>query len=98
MATNESNRDIDFLKDVTLEVRVEFGRCSLTLKEMLRLKKGKVLELDRMIDQPLEIRVNGNLVARGEAVVVNDSYGIRVTEIVSPEEVSLLEGAQGDVL
>ena len=83
-------REIEFLGDVELGVSVEFGRTELTIKQILEMNRGAVYELNRLTDEPLCIRVNGTLVARGEIVVVNDSYGIRVTEVVEPEAVNTL--------
>lgn len=72
-----------FLTDVAMHVTVEFARSKLTVKKTLSLSKGSIVELDKMAGEPLDIRVNGKLVARGEAVIVNDRFGIRVTEIIS---------------
>ena len=75
-----------FLADVTMKVSVEFARTQLTVKRVQELKKGSIIELDKMAGEPLEIRVNGKLMARGEAVIVNDRFGIRVTEIMTPDD------------
>ena len=78
-------KDINFLGDVPLTVTVEFGRSSCSIRKLLGLKASSVVPLEREASEPLEIRANGRLIARGEVVVVNDHYGIRITEIVSPE-------------
>ncbi|MCB0328283.1 MAG: flagellar motor switch protein FliN [Bdellovibrionales bacterium] len=76
---------IEFIKDVSLEIAVELGRTDLPIQRLLKLKKGSVIEMEKLSEEPLDIRVNGKLVARGEAVIVNEMFGIRVTQIVSPE-------------
>jgi flagellar motor switch protein FliN/FliY len=85
---NESSpaRRLDMLLDVPLEVNVELGRTRLTIQDLLQLGPGSVIELDKVAGEALDILVNGRLVARGEAVVVNDKFGIRITDIVSPQE------------
>jgi flagellar motor switch protein FliN len=70
------------MMDIPLEVTVELGRASLTLAEVLALGPGSVVELDRLPGEPLELFANGRLIARGEVVVLNDTFGLRVTEIV----------------
>jgi flagellar motor switch protein FliN/FliY len=74
------------LLDVPLEVNVELGRTRMTIQDLLQLGPGSVVELDKVAGEALDILVNGRLVARGEAVVVNDKFGIRITDIVSPQE------------
>ena len=81
-----STQSLDFMNDVKLEVTVEFARTDVSIREMLQLSKGSVLELQKLAGEPLDIRINGRLVARGEAVIVNDKFGVRVTEVCSPEE------------
>jgi flagellar motor switch protein FliN/FliY len=80
------NRRIDLLLDVPLELSVELGRTRMSIQELLALGPGSVIELDKVAGEPLDILVNDRLVARGEAVVVNDKFGIRITDIVSPAE------------
>ena len=82
----ESSRRLDMLLDVPLEVNVELGRTRMTIQDLLTLGPGSVIELDKVAGEALDILVNGRLVARGEAVVVNDKFGIRITDIVSPQE------------
>jgi len=81
-----SARRLDMLLDVPLEVNVELGRTRLTIQDLLQLGPGSVIELDKVAGEALDILVNGRLVARGEAVVVNDKFGVRITDIVSPQE------------
>ncbi len=85
-AGGESSRRLDMLLDVPLEVNVELGRTRMTIQDLLQLGPGSVIELDKVAGEALDILVNGRLVARGEAVVVNDKFGIRITDIVSPQE------------
>ncbi|ABC81138.1 flagellar motor switch FliN [Anaeromyxobacter dehalogenans 2CP-C] len=82
----DSTRRLDLLLDVPLEVNVELGRTRMTIQDLLQLAPGSVIELDKVAGEPLDILVNGRLVARGEAVVVNDKFGVRITDIVSPQE------------
>ncbi len=82
----EGNRRLDMLLDVPLEVGVELGRTRMTIQDLLQLGPGSVVELDKVAGEALDILVNGRLVARGEAVVVNDKFGVRITDIVSPQE------------
>ncbi|NAZ84217.1 flagellar motor switch protein FliN [Kineococcus sp. R8] len=77
-------RTMDLLRDVQMDVTVELGRTSMTVQDLLSLQPGSVVELDRAAGSPADILVNGQLIARGEVVVVDEDYAIRVTEIVTP--------------
>lgn len=77
---------LELLLDVPLDLSVELGRTRMTIQDLLGLGPGSVIELDKIAGEPLDILVNGRLVARGEAVVVNDKFGVRITDIVSPSE------------
>jgi flagellar motor switch protein FliN len=79
-------QNLDFILDIPLKVTVELGRTTLIIKDLLQLGQGSVLELDKLAGEPLEILVNGKLVAKGEVVVVNEKFGIRLTDIISPIE------------
>lgn len=79
-------RNLDLIMDVPLEFTVVLGKSKRTIKDILSLGAGSVVELDKMTDEPLEILVNGKLVAEGEVVVINESFGIRITNIMSKEE------------
>jgi len=79
-------RSVEFLLDVPLQVTVELGRTRMRIADLLRLAKGSIIELDKLAGEPLDVRVNGQLVARGEAVVVNDKFGIRLSDVLSPTE------------
>ncbi len=79
-------QNLDFILDIPLKVSVELGRTQVVIKDLLQLGQGSVLELDKLAGEPLEVLVNGKLVARGEVVVVNEKFGIRLTDIMSPLE------------
>jgi len=86
---NESNGQIgnmDMILDIPLSVSVELGRARMIVKDLLQLSQGAVVELEKLAGEPMEILVNGRLIARGEAVVVNDKFGVKLTDIVSPTE------------
>ena len=78
--------DLNFILDIPLEVSVELGRGKMLINELLQLGQGSIIELTKLAGEPLEILVNQKLVARGEVVVVNDKFGIRITDIISPTE------------
>ncbi|MDY6971185.1 MAG: flagellar motor switch protein FliN [Thermodesulfobacteriota bacterium] len=78
--------NIDFILDIPLEIAVEVGRARMLISELLKLGQGSVVELSKMAGETLDIMANQTLIARGEVVVTNDKYGIRLTEIVSPME------------
>ena len=80
------SRRLELLLDVPLELSVELGRTRMSIQELLGLGPGSVIELDKVAGEPLDILINDRLVARGEAVVVNDKFGVRITDIVSPAE------------
>jgi flagellar motor switch protein FliN/FliY len=79
-------RDLDFILDIPLDVSAELGRTRLLINELLQLGQGSVVELNKLAGEPLEVYVNGKLVARGEAVVINEKFGVRLTDIISPIE------------
>ena len=81
-----SARSIEFLLDVPLDVAVEIGRCRMLVHDLLQLGQGAVVELDKLAGEPLDVLINNRLIARGEAVVVNERFGLRLTEIISPIE------------
>ena len=85
-ANGQTPLDLDFILDIPLHVRVEVGRTRLMIQELLQLGKGSVIELNKLLGEPFEVLVNDKLVARGEIVVVNDRFGIRLTDIISPNE------------
>lgn len=77
---------LDFLGDVPLQISIELGRTNLTIGELVSLRRGAVVELDKLAGELVDVLANGMLIARGEVVVVNDYFSVRVTEIVSEEE------------
>ena len=79
-------RNLDLILDIPLTVSVELGRSKLLINDLLQLGQGSVIELTKLVGEPLEVLVNNKLVARGEVVVVNDKFGVRLTDIVSPLE------------
>lgn len=83
-ADNES--DIDMIMDIPVQLSVELGRTRLTIKNILQLGQGSVVELDGLAGEPMDIYVNGYLIAQGEVVVVEEKYGIRVTDIITPSD------------
>ncbi len=78
--------NLDVILDVPLSLTLEVGRTRLSIRELLKLTQGSVIELDRVAGEPLDVMINGTLVAHGEVVVVNDKYGVRLTDVVSPAE------------
>jgi flagellar motor switch protein FliN len=83
---NAEFNEIDLVMDVPVQVTVELGRAKMQIRNLLNLTYGSVIELDILAGEPLEVVVNGCLVAQGEVVIVNDRYGIRLTDIVTPAE------------
>jgi flagellar motor switch protein FliN/FliY len=81
-----SDTDIGLLLEVPLSISVELGRTSLTIRELLALGQGSILQHDRHAGEPVDVLVNGKRLARGEVVVIDEDFGIRVTEVVTPEE------------
>ena len=78
--------DINFLLDVNLSIMVEVGRTHMLIEDLLRLEESSIVELDSMVGQPLNIRANEKLVARGEIVVINEKFAVRITDIISPDD------------
>ena len=78
----DQKRNLDLLLDIDIPITVEVGRAQMTLDEVLRLVPGSVIALDKKAEEPVDLRVNGKLVARGEIVLIDDSYGLRITQIV----------------
>jgi flagellar motor switch protein FliN/FliY len=85
---NESTtgRDINFLLDIPVELTVQLGTTKMLIKELLQLVQGSVIELEKLAGEPMEIYANSRLVARGEAVIVNEKFGVKLTDIISPSE------------
>lgn len=85
LKTNTPN-DIDFILDIPVQLTVELGRTKIAIKNLLQLAQGSVVELDGMAGEPMDVLVNGCLIAQGEVVVVNDKFGIRLTDIITPAD------------
>jgi flagellar motor switch protein FliN/FliY len=82
----QTHNDIDFILDIPVQLTVELGRTKIAIKNLLQLAQGSVVELDGLAGEPMDVLVNGCLIAQGEVVVVNDKFGIRLTDIVTPAE------------
>jgi flagellar motor switch protein FliN/FliY len=82
----DTQNDIDFILDIPVQITVELGRTKIAIKNLLQLAQGSVVELDGMAGEPMDVLVNGCLIAQGEVVVVNDKFGIRLTDIITPAE------------
>ncbi len=85
-ADADSSVNMEFLLDISLDVTVELGRTKMLINDMLKLGQGSVIELSKLAGESLDILANQKPIARGEVVVVNDKYGVRLTEIISPME------------
>lgn len=79
-------RELEMIMDIPVKLTVELGRTKLTIKQLLELAQGSVIELEGLAGEPMDILINGYLIAQGEVVVIEDKYGIRITEIVTPSE------------
>ncbi len=82
----ETHNDIEFILDIPVQLTVELGRTKIAIKNLLQLAQGSVVELDGLAGEPMDVLVNGCLIAQGEVVVVNDRFGIRLTDIITPSE------------
>jgi flagellar motor switch protein FliN/FliY len=80
------DRNLNLILDIPLKVTVELGRTKMPVSELLNLTQGSVIELNKLAGEPMEVYVNDKLIARGEAVVVNEKFGVRLTDIISPAE------------
>lgn len=85
--TNKSGEvNLDLLLDVPVMIAMEIGRTKINIRNLLQLTQGSVIELDRLAGEPMDVMVNGTLIAHGEVVVVNEKFGIRLTDVISPSE------------
>lgn len=82
----EKDRNLQMILDIPLRVTAELGRTKMPVSELLNLTQGSVIELNKLAGEPMEVYVNDKLIARGEAVVVNEKFGVRLTDIISPSE------------
>lgn len=87
-ASGRSSKDVnlDVVLDIPVNISMEIGRTKISIRNLLQLNQGSVVELDRLAGEPMDVLVNGTLIARGEVVVVNEKFGIRLTDIISPAE------------
>lgn len=83
---NAEEVNLDVILDVPVTISMEIGRTQINIRNLLQLNQGSVVELDRFAGEPLDVLVNGTLIAHGEVVVVNEKFGIRLTEVISPSE------------
>lgn len=81
-----NNPELDIILDIPVTISMEVGSTSITIRNLLQLNQGSVIELDRLAGEPLNVLVNGTLIAHGEVVVVNEKFGIRMTDVISPSE------------
>ena len=81
-----AHNDIDMILDIPVQLTIELGRTKIAIKNLLQLAQGSVVELDGLAGEPMDVLVNGCLIAQGEVVVVNDKFGIRLTDIITPSE------------
>lgn len=77
---------LDAILDIPVHISMEIGRTQISIRNLLKLNQGSVVELDRLAGEPMDVLVNGTLIARGEVVVVNEKFGLRLTDIISPAE------------
>ncbi|MBE0363712.1 flagellar motor switch protein FliN/FliY [Pseudoalteromonas ulvae UL12] len=84
--TQEEKRKLDTILDIPVTISMEVGRSKISIRNLLQLNQGSVVELDRVAGEPLDVLVNGTLIAHGEVVVVNDKFGIRLTDVISQIE------------
>jgi len=83
---NDDEVNLDVILDVPVDISMEIGRTKINIRNLLKLNQGSVIELDRLAGEPMDVLVNGTLIAHGEVVVVNDKFGIRLTDVISPVE------------
>jgi flagellar motor switch protein FliN/FliY len=81
-----ANPDLDMILDIPVQLSMEVGNTQISIRDLLQLSQGSVIELDRLAGEPLDVLVNGTLIAHGEVVVINDKYGLRMTDVISPSE------------
>lgn len=82
----ETNKNLDILMDIKLQLTVELGRAELPIKKVLELTRGSIIELEKVAGEPVELYANGKLIANGEVVVIEDNFGLRITSITDPDE------------
>ena len=85
-ASADGAPDLDVIMDIPVRISMEVGNTEISIRNLLQLNQGSVIELDRLAGEPLDVLVNGTLIAHGEVVVVNEKFGIRMTDVISPSE------------
>ena len=83
---DDDNPNLDVIMDIPVTIAMEVGSTEIAIRNLLQLNQGSVIELDRLAGEPLDVKVNGTLIAHGEVVMVNEKFGIRLTDVVSPSE------------
>lgn len=83
---SDSDLGVDFLHDVPMTVTVELGVGNITIKDLLQLGQGSILEVNKLAGEPLEVKLNDRLISKGEVVVINEKYGVRLTDVINPDE------------
>ncbi len=83
-AGNHGERELDFILDIPLELSVELGKTKMLVNDLLQLGQGSIIELNKLAGEPLEVYINRKLIARGEVVVVNEKFGVRLTDVITP--------------
>jgi flagellar motor switch protein FliN len=96
-ATASGTPELERLYDVPVELAVEIGRTHMTIRETLALGPGSIVTLNRLAGEPVDLLVNGKPIARGEVVVIDEEFGLRVTEVLAPSGSESADGAEGDV-
>ena len=86
VAADGSDPKLDVILDIPVKMTLEVGGTEIAIRDLLQLSQGSVVELDRIAGEPLDVRINGTLIAQGEVVVTNDRYGVRLTDVISPQE------------
>ena len=83
-ARERGERELDFILDIPLELSVELGKTRMLVNDLLQLGQGSIIELNKLAGEPLEVYINKKLIARGEVVVVNEKFGVRLTDVITP--------------
>jgi flagellar motor switch protein FliN/FliY len=84
ISEEQGERELDFILDIPLELSVELGKTKMLVNDLLQLGQGSIVELNKLAGEPLEVYINRKLIARGEVVVVNEKFGVRLTDIITP--------------
>ena len=83
-SSEPGGRELDFILDIPLELSVELGKTKMLVNDLLQLGQGSIIELNKLAGEPLEVYINSKLIARGEVVVVNEKFGVRLTDVITP--------------